>query len=59
MNAGKKDFIQAASSGARASSSQGTIASSSMSVNMSVDSKMAVVGGSPLLWAVSALTTLS
>src|SRR5262249_39711855 len=59
MNAGKNDLIHAGSSGAFASSSQGRIASSSMSVNMSVDRRMAVVGGSPLLFAVSALTMVS
>jgi hypothetical protein len=37
----------------------GTIASSSISVNMSVDSSTEVTGGSPLLCAVSALTIVS
>ena len=36
-------------------SSNGTIASSSISVNMSVDSRIDVTGGSPLFTAVSAL----
>ena len=37
------------------SSSNGTIASSSISVNMSVDSRTDIAGGSPLFTAVSAL----
>ena len=59
MKAGKNDFSHACSSAALVSSSHGTIASSSISVNMSVESKIAVVGGSPLLCVVSALTMLS
>src|SRR5262249_6913560 len=59
MNAGMNDFIHAASSAPLASSSHGTMASSSISVNMSVERRIAVVGGSPLLWAVSAFTIVS
>ena len=40
-------------------SSIGTIASSSISVNMSVESSTAICGGLPLLFAVSALTIVS
>ena len=58
MNAGKKLLSHAWSSGFR-TSSNGTIASSSMSVNMSVDRMIAVCGGSPLFIAVSALTIVS
>jgi hypothetical protein len=43
----------------RAISLNGTIASSSISVNMSVDSRIAVAGGLPLLCAVSAFTIVS
>jgi hypothetical protein len=37
----------------------GTMASSSIRVNMSVDNRMAVAGGVPLLCAVSAFTIVS
>ena len=40
-------------------SSNGTIASSSISVNMSVESSTDITGGSPLLSAVSALAIVS
>jgi hypothetical protein len=40
-------------------SSNGTIASSSISVYMSVDSRIEVTGGSPPLTAVSALVIVS
>ena len=56
MNAGKKLFIQALSSALLAMSSNGTIASSSIRVYMSVESSTEVTGGVPLLFAVSALT---
>ncbi len=55
MKAGKKLFSHAWSSGDLIRSSKGTIASSSISVNMSVDSRIDVTGASPLLTAVSAL----
>ena len=59
MKPGKKLWIHAWSWAPGASSSNGTIASSSISVNMSVDRRIAVTGGSPLFSAVSALTIVS
>ncbi len=59
MKAGKKLFSQALSSSVLTKSSIGTMASSSMRVNMSVESSTEVVGGLPLLCAVSALTMVS
>src|SRR5215831_3447601 len=52
MKAGKKLFSQALSSSVLMKSSMGVTASSSISVNMSVESSTEVVGGLPLLWAV-------
>src|SRR5437762_101921 len=51
MKAGKKLCSHASSSAVFTKSSIGTIASSSISVNMSVDSNTDVVGGLPLLCA--------
>jgi hypothetical protein len=59
MKAGKKLFSQARSASVLTKPSTGTIASSSISVNMSVDSRTEVTGGVPLLCAVSALTIVS
>jgi hypothetical protein len=59
MKAGKKLFSHARSSSVFTNPSIGTIASSSISVNMSVESSTEVTGGVPLLWAVSALTMVS
>ena len=59
MKAGKKLLSQAWSSALVAIVSKGTIASSSMSVNMSVESSTDICGGSPLLSAVSTLTIVS
>ena len=59
MKAGKKLFIQALSSALVAASSKGMMASSSMRVNMSVESSTDICGGSPLLRAVSTLTMVS
>jgi hypothetical protein len=54
MKPGKKLASHALSSGVFTMSSNGTIASSSISVNMSVDKRIDVTGGSPLLTAVRA-----
>ena len=59
MKAGKKLSSQAWFSAPRAMSSKGKIASSSINVNMSVDSSTDTCGGSPLLSAVSALSRVS
>ena len=59
MNAGKKLLSQARSSALVAIASNGTIASSSIRVNMSVESSTDIWGGSPLLSAVSAFTMVS
>ena len=59
MKAGKKLFIQALSSALVARSSNGMTASSSISVNMSVESSTDIWGGSPLLSAVRTLTMVS
>ena len=59
MNAGKKLAIHFLSSSVLMKPSIGTIASSSISVNMSVESSTDVTGGVPLLCAVSALAMLS
>ena len=59
MKAGKKLAIHFLSSSVFRKSLIGTIASSSISVNMSVDSSTEVTGGVPLLCAVSALVMLS
>ena len=55
MKAGKKLASHFLSSSVLMKSSIGTIASSSISVNMSVESSTEVTGGVPLLCAVSAL----
>ncbi len=59
MKAGKNDFAQALSASVFKRSSNGAMASSSISENMSVESKTAMSGGSPLLNAVSALARVS
>ncbi len=59
MKAGKKLLIQFFSASDLAKSSNGTIASSSIKENMSVERRTHVVGGLPDLWAVSALTMVS
>src|SRR5215470_10486999 len=59
MKAGKKLFSQVLSSSDLLKSSMGTTASSSISVNISVDNNTEVVGGLPLLCAVKALTMVS
>ena len=59
MKAGKKPFIHALSSALVARSSKGMMASSSMSVNMSVESRTDIWGASPLLSAVSTFTIVS
>ncbi len=59
MKAGKKEASHFLSSSVFTKLSKGTIASSSISVNMSVESSTEVTGGVPLLWAVSALTIVS
>ena len=59
MKAGKKLLIQLFSLSVVANSSKGTITSSSMSENMSVDSSTQVTGGLPDLCAVNALTMVS
>jgi hypothetical protein len=56
MNPGKKLFSHAWSASVLIISSHGTIASSSISVYMSVESSTETTGGSPALFAVSALT---
>ena len=59
MKAGKKLAIHFLSSSVFTNGSIGTIASSSIKVNMSVESSTEVTGGVPLLCAVSALVMLS
>jgi hypothetical protein len=59
IKAGKKLFSQARSASLFKKPSIGTIASSSISENMSVESSTDVVGGVPLLCAVSILTMVS
>src|SRR6266849_2918748 len=59
MKAGKKLASHALSSAVLITSSKGITASSSISVNMSVESRIAVCGASPLLTAVSTLTIVS
>ena len=59
MKAGKKLFSQALSSSVFTKASMGVIASSSMRVNMSVESCTERAGGAPLLWAVSTFTSVS
>ncbi len=59
MKAGKKSFSQALSSADFRKPSTGTIASSSISVKVSVESSTDSVGGVPLLCAVSTLTSVS
>lgn len=59
MKPGKKLASHFLSSSVLMKSSKGTIASSSISVNMSVESSTESTGGVPLLCAVSALTMVS
>ena len=59
MNAGKKLLSHFRSLSPRAKSSNATMASSSISENMSVDSSTEVTGAVPLLCAVSALAMVS
>ena len=59
MKAGKNDLAQALSASVLSRSSKGVTASSSINVNMSVDSRTATSGGLPLFRAVSALTKVS
>ncbi len=59
MKAGKKLDSHLRSSSVFTNSSIGTIASSSIRVNMSVESSTDMTGGTPLLCAVSALTIVS